>query len=291
MSETGFGSLSFSPLPTYSDWGFGSPVPPSLSDYNVAREISEERDTGFGSPYDYYEMPVEVSGEGAIIPDDGGVYLQIVAPWKGVIPNTPSLGNVGVFTADFINQSSGTRYKAIGERRNNCYTDFTQSRVFLGVPPIPRGAYDIEMRWTTGSKLIEDAFIVAVRPRCKESYALRKHIPSWTKRGVIDAPNELIEEYKEESVLSSILKSMGERIQVLGGRPCTGLSAAYSYGDTSLLVESTIGFPDNGGLFIGKHQFTYEGKTQTSFLSVASIRYVKDTLRPRSLVELDVNSI
>jgi hypothetical protein len=298
MSETGFGSLSYDPLPEYNDWGFGSPTPTTLGETPVEREVGFARDTGFGSPFDNYRYPVELLGEFDLIPDDGGVVLKIAGEWGELwdYDQFPTFrkgaGFLGPFQVQYISQSTGQTYQAVGERRTRCFTNYSMDILYAGVQPLPRGDYDLLISWQgINTIIISDAFTVGVRPRIPEAYNIRTHVPSHLKRGPHILTNDVIGEYVPESNLSLILKSVGEALQVIGGRPTTGLASELNWGDSTMDVESTIGFPDNGSILIAGMAITYGSKTVSSFDQLSYSTYFPGSFSIKEEVSCDVTAI
>lgn len=270
MAETGFGSPSFSPAPTYADWGFGSATP---FDLDTLEENIVGRDTGFGSPYAAVQQAVFLTGEFDIIPDDGGVILEINSDWStaGFLP----IGLAGPFEVNYISASTGEQYPAIGlEVANNCYTNYTQTKLYAGVPPLPHGSYSVRIEWFNGTRTvsIDNAFTVALRPRCEQAYGLRRHIPSWLARGAVSARNEPHTAWEQGSNIEALTKSIGDLLQVFYGRPSTCTAEVFTFGDTSLSVESTIGFADSGKLVIENIEFSYTSKIVSTFEGVSTTR-------------------
>ena len=320
MAETGFGSLSYDPLPTYNDWGFGSPTPVVLGDERpvegnveystpdlqsilteadyVDRTINLERDTGFGSPFDNFRYPVQLRGEFDLIPDDGGVVLKLVSLWTAVwdFDQFPKYvkgeGFLGPFRVEYISQANGQVYRAEGDQGSNCFTNYAMDTLYAGVPPLPRGDYDMVIRWQqVNTIIISDAFTVGVRPRIPEAYHIRKHVPSHMKRGPHIITNDTIGVYTQESNLSLIFKTLGEAIQELSGRPTTGLAADFSWQDASMTVETTIGFPDSGVVMIGGHKVSYGSKTTTTFNNLSYTSYWPGSFSLKEEVACDVTAI
>lgn len=278
MAETGFGSVSFTPSPIYADWGFGSPTP---YDLDTLEENIVGRDTAFGSPYDAAQSAVFIAGEFTLIPDDGGVILEINNSWENagfytLVDGKKRNRELFPFEVNFIDSDSGDVYPAIGERLNQCTTNFTQTKLYAGVPPLPHGTYDVKIEWFSGTRLIyiDNAFTVGVRPRCRQAYGVRQHLPEWFNTGVRRSDSENIEVYNGfRSNLEMLTKCLGDSLQRLYGVPTTALTSSLSWGDTEIEVESTIGFPDAGALFVGTAYYTYTGKTEASFTGVAAALY------------------
>lgn len=320
MAETGFGSLSFNPLPEYNDWGFGSPTPVVLGDEKpvdgnveystpdlqsilteadyVDRQIDLERDTAFGSPFDNFNHPVVLQGDGALIPDDGGINIKLQSRWTSVWNNEIGRkfrlgkGFLGPFYVTYINKATGQVTSAVGGR---CFTNYSMDTLYAGVPPLPRGDYNVEIKWQDINTVrIVDAFSVVVRPRIPEAYNLRMHIPSHLSRGPTVLKNDYIGVYykDKESNLSVLLKSLGERLQDFIGKPTTGLAASLSWGDATVSVETTLGFPDSGILMIAGHKISYTGKTATSFTGIDYLNsYWPDYYAIKEEVTCDVTAI
>lgn len=314
MSETGFGAVSYDPNLDYNDWGFGSPTPREVSSYESAsisslgeesmpeREITRERDTGFGSPYDAYREPVELLTDGQYLPDDGGVQIEMLSDWFRLFHTGSGLRRsriqpVGPFYGYFINRATGESTRAIGaQTRYACFAYERGTVLNLGLPPLERGDYDLVVTWRDGTKRIEieGAFTVGVRPRCMEAYRLRNHIPNFMKRGPHQAKqdNPMVP-WRPYSEIGSLMQSMGERLQALGGRPTTGLreAAYWKYDEQTLLVETTAGFPESGAFFIGETRFTYTGKTLDSFTGVRADLYFGYNYEAKTEVICDVTII
>ena len=284
MSETGFGSLSFSPAPEYKDYGFGTPTPP---------DIGASRDTGFGSPFDSTNLAVEIPGDLVQIPDNGGVTLRFVRDWSVTAGDFPvERRYLGAFKVELIERATGTVTLAQGSRSKDCFTNYRQDNLLAYVPPLPRGAYDIRITWEQiNSIYIEDAIEVVPRARCEQAYSMRTHLPSWTKRGAYRVEDEIIDIYKRGSNLQALTQSIGDALQVLNGRPTTGTTAEFTRGDTVLNVDSTLGFPEVGALFIEGLRFTYTGKTLTAFTGVSADLLLAREIQTRRKVSLDVKSV
>lgn len=284
MSETGFGSLSFNPAPEYKDYGFGTPTP---------TVIGASRDTGFGSPFDSSNLTVEIPGELVQIPDNGGVTLRFVRDWSATaVDFSRERRYLGAFKVELIERATGTITLALGSRNRDCFTNYRQDNLLAYVPPLPRGAYDIRISWEQiNSIYIEDAIEVVPRARCAEAYSIRTHLPSWSKRGAYRVEDEIIDIYERGSNLQALTQSIGDALQDLNGRPTTGTTSGFTRGNSILHVDSTLGFPDAGALFIEGLRFTYTGKTLTTFTGVSADLLLTREIQTRREVSLDVKSV
>jgi len=97
--------------------------------------------------------------------------------------------------------------------------------------------------------------------------------------------------WEKESNMSSLLSVLGQLVQGFSGRPTTASTSNYEWVDTTLEVESTLGFPSSGSLFFDEHKFEYSGKTDTSFTGVSTSGFISsDYIPKRRKVSLDVKS-
>lgn len=271
MAETGFGSPTFIPAPTYSDWGFGAATP---FDIDTLQDNVVGADTAFGSPYAAVAAEVYLAGEFDLIPDDGGVILEINSDWNTAGFTRPA--RVGPFTVTYISSETGDRTLAVGlTSRGQCFTNDDNTKLLAGVPPLPHGLYDIEIEWFGGTRrvYIDNAFEVYLRPRSEQAYGIRRHIPSFMARGATTTRDELIQPFSGTTNLAALTKAVGDFIQTIAGRPSTALTADLELGDTSIAVESTVGFPQSGYLHIDSKTFSYSSKTRNSFEGVTCDLY------------------
>lgn len=64
-------------------------------------------------------------------------------------------------------------------------------------------------------------------------------------------------------ILEALTYAFGKELQFLGGGPKTRLVRPLTYLDPFMRVESTLGFPRAGTVFVGKTQVSYTSKTET----------------------------
>lgn len=266
--ETGFGSPTY---PQATNAGFGSPYTPSL------------RDTGFGSPYDQVVSTSSLSH--AIVPNHGGTRLHIYADWKTLASTTRYPLSVGGFKVSFIDDQGMTQAISHGgfpQSQGNCYTDVWQTMVVCYVPPLAKGTYSILVEWGNFQSLrLDDSLVVVDRFRASSVYSMRKQIPPSLSTGARDSRIDPIsKDTYDFGVLESILLTVGEQIHTLVGQPTTILASDFDdLEDQILHVESTIGFPDQGSLFVENRLFTYTSKTNTTFLNLQFTKLASSILR------------
>lgn len=279
MTNTGFGALSLTPAPDVQDYGFGSPS-----------NNLQGRDTGFGSPFDIADAAITISGESVALPDDGGVTLRLVYDWRNlniVIPPRYA----GPFKVTYIEQLTGDKTASYGLQSTDCYTEASQYALIAHVPPLTRGTYDLSIEWLSINKIIvTSAFTVYPRPRCASAYSIRQHIPQWLKKGPHIPENEDIGLYKRPGTLEMLTKVFGDSVETFCGVPMTATTAELVNGSSTLFVESTIGFPNKGSVFVGTVRISYTAKTMTSFTNITSDLYIPSTIPVGKEVTLDVTT-
>jgi hypothetical protein len=289
--ETGFGSPQWQPMPPYNDWGFGS----STTGNNIALlgvVGFRGKDTGFGSPFDSSATTVFIDASQQIIPDSGNISLRLVSTAWAVNSAFKPPRRLGGFDVKFTGVETGDVYQGIGLIGKECYTDFTQKVLTVRVPPLPIGTYSISVEWDEVNHVyIDNAFRTIVDTRCESLYALRSYLPSWFAKGEVSFEQDEIGAWEKESNMSSLLSVLGHLVQGFSGRPTTASTSNYEWGDTTLEVESTLGFPSSGSLFFDEHKFEYSGKTDTSFTGVSTSGFISsDYIPKRRKVSLDVKS-
>lgn len=87
----------------------------------------------------------------------------------------------------------------------------------------------------------------------------------------------------------SFLEAVAAEMQILDGRPTTMVVAEVPDGATTILVESTLGFPSAGAFWLGDRRYVYFGTTPASFLGVLSEYVSNGQVRlPRDLIVADL---
>lgn len=266
--ETGFGSPTY---PKVFDNGFGSP-------YSTI-----QRDTGFGSPYDLSVSSSSLSQ--VLVPNHGGTRLHIYADWKTLASTSRYPFVVGGFRVSFLDSmglvkavSHGGFPKSMGV----CYTDVWQTMLVSYVPPLAKGTYSILVEWGNNKSLrLDDSLVVVDKFRASSVYSMRKQLPPSLATGARDSRlDPIAQDEFDFGVLESLLLTVGEQIHNLVGQPTTILSMDFDdIHDLVLHVESTLGFPDTGSLFVENRKFTYTSKTNTSFMGLAFTKLALPILR------------
>lgn len=261
--ETGFGS-------PYINLGFGSPYHPTV------------RSTGFGSPYDLVVSSSHV--DNALLPNHGGVRLHIYADWKTLAQSTKFPFQLGGFKVSFIDDQGVAQAISHGgypQSKGQCFTDIWQTYVICYVPPLEKGTYSILVQWGSDKSLRLDQSIQIVdRYRASSVYSLRKQIPPALKTGARDILVDSIQNKYKFDVLESVLLTIGEQIHSIVGQPTTCLTHDFDdLNDQVLYVESTLGFPPQGSIFVENRLFTYTSKTTNAFGGIEYTKLAKIILK------------
>jgi hypothetical protein len=126
-----------------------------------------------------------------------------------------------------------------------------------------------------------------------------------TASTAIAAPNVAVPQEDEwyHGVLRAWSSSTGQTLQELGGVPATLLVKDIRPGDDRVFVESTLGFPDEGFVHVGRRLYRYTSRGPACFEGVqhrgpsSSARWstsvgtldIADAVSARQLVSLDVS--
>lgn len=282
--ETGFGSPQWQPMPEYQDFGFGS----STTGNNIALlgvVGFRGRDTGFGSPFVNATSNAYLQGDNDVLPDSGNVTLRIYGEWSTFVEVKSPVRASG-FKVFFINSLSGNEYQGIGMVADSCMTTFDQNFLEVRVPPLPVGSYGIRIECPTTVDIIniDNAFRTVVSPRCESTYAIRSYMPVWLNKGAVDFGEEVISSYTPDSNLASIISVVGEALQSLGGRSCTATTQKVKWGDSTINVESTLGFPASGSFFLSNSLVKYTAKTDNTFTGCTYGVYFDELLSKERVV-------
>lgn len=246
MSNAGFGDYSWSPQLDVMI-GFGDPYYD-----NIGREV------GFGSPYDLALTPIGISAP--VIGDDGGALLTIYGAFVAGQEYPISLSRLGEDYPCFGGIS--TRIDPIASG--------TQIRCYA--PKVARGIYSLKV----GDLVLDNAIKVIRRNKCREAYSLKTMLPSFFNAGARLSNQDNVSDFNN---LESILLSVGQVVQELQGKPMTISTSEWKWEDTSLLVETTLGFPSSGSISVDGFLFSYSEKTDTSFEGISRLKVTTHTIR------------
>jgi len=95
-----------------------------------------------------------------------------------------------------------------------------------------------------------------------------------------------------QDLLAALVGVAAEDAAQMAGRPQTLLVDLWQTDWDVLPVESTLGFPSSGRVWVDKELFTYASRTATTFRGVAAVRpALVSVLSPKALVSLDLSSV
>ncbi len=92
-------------------------------------------------------------------------------------------------------------------------------------------------------------------------------------------------------MIDVLTEAFGEAVQRFSGKPQTFIVSNFHRTDTALYVESTLGFPFRGSLFVDGKKYTYTSKDAMSFRGISPAMFYNTGLSPQTLVTCDVSSI
>lgn len=92
-------------------------------------------------------------------------------------------------------------------------------------------------------------------------------------------------------LLDALTETFGEAVQRFSGRPQTLVVTEYKPDDPCLFVESTLGFPASGRLFIGGREYRYGSKGPMEFSGFHPLTYSNMHIAQKEVVTLNVRAI
>ena len=283
----GFGSDSRFTSQPGANAGFGRPSTVGSSATSGAE--------GFGAPpaswsaQAPYVSPYTVEYE--TYPDDGGSIVRLGGLWgvRGpwVVRLTDDSG------ATFHPADSVGCYSGVVGNGHLCYTDRFKRTLPFVLPPLDVGTYDIWVDLANlglwGSTKLVGSLEVVTRNSAEEVYSIRRTYPpryrtgprSW---GLEDGtlPDMPL------TPLRCITRALGQVAQQVGGSPQTRLLQNFTLGDSYADVESTLGFPASGEVWIGPLHYSYESLSASPrrFVTLTIIGGSADVLALPALTEV-----
>jgi hypothetical protein len=95
-----------------------------------------------------------------------------------------------------------------------------------------------------------------------------------------------------QDLLAALVGVGAEDAAQMAGRPQTLLVDLWQNDLDVLPVESTLGFPSSGRIWVDTALYTYASRTATTFRGVAPVRpALVSVLSPKALVSLDLSSV
>ena len=111
---------------------------------------------------------------------------------------------------------------------------------------------------------------------------------------IVEIPVTIVPQASPEwshGMLDALTETFGEAVQRYSGKPQTLVVSNFKNTDTKVYVESTLGFPAKGRLFIKNRMYSYTSKSAMSFNGVTPEFYYNQGFPPQTMVTCDVDSI
>jgi hypothetical protein len=185
----------------------------------------------------------------------------------------------GPYTVRFID-SLGAPHPAVGGaystypgERDSCRTNPAGDLLAFAIPPLNPGLYDVRITWSPGGVLVvEDAIKIIRRNRDSATYRIRRGYQDLFKvgPGLIEFEPELgdvDEEFPKTPHRAPRTHAFGKAVQLLSGVPVTRVTRTFGAGELSLAVETTLGFPNKGRVWVLGSLFRYNGKIDSALLN------------------------
>lgn len=239
----------------YPDWGWGDEGPQSWDLSTL--------DYGWGS--DRGDVaPAYIIASARNIADDGGYVINIKGAWprRGASVRQRPTG----FAVTLID-TQGVRWPCYSGRAGQglvCSADIRGSTLSAYSPAAPTGAYDVEVEYDNTVLTVGSVTLVR-RTRTREEYALKSALPmlfATGARGIeyetLLTPSAPSANEEDNSTLSVLLRVLGQTLADFNATGVvTRLLEPVSTTDTTLRVESTLGFSASGAVRVGGVLFTY----------------------------------
>lgn len=107
-------------------------------------------------------------------------------------------------------------------------------------------------------------------------------------------PNNIVPQESSEwshKMIDALTEAFGEAVQRFSGKPQTFVVSNFKNTDSVLFVETTLGFPEKGKIFVGGKKYSYTEKDAMSFRGIVSDIFYNTGVFPQTMVTCDVDSI
>lgn len=284
--ELGFSSPHAIPEVEFSDLGFGDPDSITISnpfDETDDYIYSNIGNQGFGDPFGNNNLYIE--GNKTKFSDDGGEVAEIRGRFDVILPGTPKFSPIGPFQVDFVSVSTGDSYKAfsgVPQKRRNLFTTINQDKLYVCLPVMPKGLYNIEVFYGDGfinKTTITSGIEIIHRSRYDKALSARQSLPKFLNTGEVSDNIVPGQDYKEESNIAVLTKAFAEICDYAFPNAYTVTTQNVKRNDSVVFVESTLRYPESGSFWIGEDFVQYTGKSATSFTGCTGIErpHIKNT--------------
>jgi hypothetical protein len=262
----------------YHDSGFGAPDAISLN----GDEYTNSAEQAFGDPYVSINIDIVNPEGGYLLSDDGGNILELRGDFSQIFDSFGIVGDktdkiLGPLSATFFNNSDNSiNYDALSgmpQGGNNLFIQSNQKQMFLCTPSMVKGEYSLVLTWKSVQSItLPFTFTVVNRLRNDKVFSIRNNLPSYWNVGQKSDNYVNIDQYypKTESNLAVLTSVFGTAFNSIYDSNYTITTSMHKRGDSTLSVESTLGFNNSGSIKLDNGQkITYTGKTPTSFTGVS----------------------
>ena len=253
---------------TLPDWGWGD-VPPATWAAGTA-------DYGYGSARGATDINAYIHAHSLRVGDDGGYILEIIGQWPRLgasVAQRPTGFSVSC-------EAGGVTFPCYAGRAGQAFSASTDIRgrvLSAYTPRLDVGAYAVVVAFD-GTSLNVGNITVERRLRTRAEYSMRAALPlfyttgprRFSLEGVLDSAAPSARD-DETGLLRVLFRSIGQSMDELHARGLmTRTAADFNIGDNTLTLESTLGFPAAGGVFLGSTHLKYTGTTTTTLTGVTA---------------------
>lgn len=260
------------------DAGFGAPISISVN----GDEYTNTAETAFGDSYVSIDIDIVDPQGGYLLSDDGGNILELRGDFSQIFESFGIVGDktdkiLGPLTATFFNNSDNSiNYDALSgmpQGGNSLFIQSNQKQMFLCTPSMIKGEYSLVLTWKSVQSIaLPFAFTVVNRLRNDKVLSIRNNLPSYWNVGQKSDNYINADQYypKTESNLAVLTSVFGTALNSIYDSNYTITTAMHKRGDSTISVESTLGFTNTGSIKLDNGQkITYTGKTPTAFTGVS----------------------
>jgi len=250
---------------TVPDWGWGDAPPASWT--------SSTADYGWGSDHGP-AIPSYLELDTTRIGDDGGYQISI----RGDFPRRGASAFARPTGFSVVLSLNGVEYPCYSGRAGEgevCSTDLRAQTLSAYSPALAVGDYSVYVRYDS---IEQDAGQISVerRARTYHEYALRDAYPSVyateTRHMRLDSILDQSAPSADQETHTNVYhltRSLGQSLaEFCASGVLTRITSDFSPSATTLLVESTLGFPQSGGVYVGGVLCHYSGRTETTLTNI-----------------------
>ena len=287
--------------------GFGAPDNPfgqmELGFGDPDNAAVPSPDPGFGDP-DGAAPVVFVFSERAR-PDDGGEIVKLAGYfashtlWRARLRANPGGQHHPADAPGATAPVSPTPTLALSPRADPTLLTPLFGQLHFILPPAPPGTYDVELSFGPGFLLSIDAATpieILRRGRSRQQWRLRGTFPEPFEPGARTPwqedllPDDDTEQPSTRNLLDAFVRAFAQALAQLAAEPTTLTRATFEPGDDALAVETTLGFPTSGAVWVAGRRMTYTSTTLSSFEGIVEDFPQPEPIEPKAPVVCDVDA-